>query len=313
MPGRLSEVLLRDLRVVDSHIAVIEVGAEWAAKFAATRRCMLHLVLEGAAWLLADDAPPRRLAAGDTALLFYGDAHRIGASRAAAQTSAIQLDGPAAEAPGLIRAGEPPAQALLMSCALELAYVSPSAFAIRAAPKIWPMRQTATADQGRALAGDVSQWREALDGPGATAFASSLASLLLVHSLRDMVRHTWHEQAMEVRAPVTRWLAAAIQAIHLQPDRSWTVAGLAHEVGMSRTRFAATFTAHIGTSPLAYLTKVRMTRAAQLLELETIPIAEVARRCGYPVQTSFARAFTSFHGATPAAFRGRDGRHEKTP
>jgi AraC-like DNA-binding protein len=254
-------------------------------------------VLQGNAIIELADLESVPLSAGDSALLLYGDRHRIGTGSAAEMETEITLHQPAEEEPAALQLGITPPRATVMSCGLDVAYLSPTAFAVRAAPPVWRM--------GHALTGDLTQWRNALHGPGATAFANILANLQLVHSMREMYMQLWRDRPMQVRAPAIRGLAAAIQAIHLQPDRAWTVAGLAREVGMSRSRFAATFTANVGITPLAYVTKVRMTRAAQLLEAATIPIAEVARRAGYPVQASFTRVFTSFHGVSPKQFVGQ--------
>ena len=55
-------------------------------------------------------------------------------------------------------------------------------------------------------------------------------------------------------------------------------------------------------TPIAYLNQVRMKRAAQLLQSDRFAIAEVSRRVGYRVPSSFTRAFTSYHGVSPSLF-----------
>jgi AraC-like DNA-binding protein len=306
MPAQFSEVLLRDLRVMDAHCLLLQLGDAVRALFPAINRPVLHIILQGQAYIEVDDGGAGVwLRTGETALVFYGDRHAVRIDeRTATQCETIDLvqQLTTAEAPAKIQVGALPVKTMMMSCALDLAYISPAALSIRAAPKIWPMRQTASSSAGRVLAGDIAQWRDALCGAGAAAFATMLASLHFIHMMRDIYANTWHDHAMEVRAPATRGLSAALQAIHLQPDRPWTVARLAQEVGLSRSRFSAMFTAALGMPPLAYLTKVRMERAAKLLEAETIPIMEAARRTGYAVPGSFARAFAAFHGMPPKQF-----------
>jgi len=87
------------------------------------------------------------------------------------------------------------------------------------------------------------------------------------------------------------------------PERTWTVASLAAEVGMSRSPFASRFTALVGTSPLAYLARWRMHVAADLLEGSTMSISEIAERVGYASEAAFGRGFKKEFGVSPGAFR----------
>ena len=311
--SHLSDVLLRDLRMVEARICLVELGGGAAASFAAAGHPVLHVVLEGTVWLEANDQqePPVRLEAGETALVFYGDRHRASISRVPATETEVGFQPQTQEEPRTVSIGQAPPEAVMMSCELELAYVAPAAQAVRAAPTIWTMLKSARPQHGLTLAGDFGQWRAEMRGPGAFAFASMLASLQFAHSMRDMYCRFWKDQPMEIRAPSTRWLNAAIILLHTRPDRPWTVASLAQAVGVSRSRFAEGFTAIIGVPPLGYLTRIRMMRAVQLLEAGDIPFSEIARRSGYPVHTSFTRAFTAFHGLSPTEFIARSGQSKQ--
>jgi len=311
--SHLTELLLRDLRVVEMRLALVELGAGMAAIFQISGHPILHIVLEGAVQFSAEGHTQIQLQAGETALFFYGDKHQATLPQPGPQAgplpgftaAEIDISGPAQEEPRIIAVGEAPAKAVLLSCVLELAYMSPAAHTVRAAPAIWTMLNTARPRHGRGLVGDPAQWRALLRGAGATAFATMLANLHFVHAMREMYTRFWQDQPLEVRAPSTRWLAAAIILLHARPDRPWTVASLAQSVGVSRSRFAAGFNSNMGMPPLAYLTRIRMARAAQLLEEDNMPLGEIARRCGYPVQTSFTRAFTGYHGVPPSEFAAR--------
>ena len=309
--GQLSEVLLRDLRVMEARISVVELGGGGAAVFAQTARPVLHVVLEGSVWLDTGDpqTPPMRLESGETALIFYGDQHQLRATAGPGGAAEAMADAPPQEEPRHIMLGEPPVRGVVMCCVLELAYLSPAARTVRAAPAVLVMSKSGAAPHAQALAGDPRQWLEALRGPGASAFGSMLASLCFVHSMRGMYHDFWQDQPMEVRAPSTRWVNAAVILLHTRPDRAWSVVSLAHAVGVSRSRFAAGFASIMGMPPMAYLTRIRMMRAAQLLQTGDIPFAEIARRSGYPVQTSFTRAFAAFHGMSPTEFSARARRH----
>ncbi|MFD8918451.1 helix-turn-helix transcriptional regulator, partial [Streptomyces sp. NPDC059569] len=58
------------------------------------------------------------------------------------------------------------------------------------------------------------------------------------------------------------------------------------------------------TPPLTYLTRWRMTLAADLLtERETATVAEIARTVGYTDAFAFSAAFKRIRGVSPSEFR----------
>lgn len=83
----------------------------------------------------------------------------------------------------------------------------------------------------------------------------------------------------------------------------WTVASLARQLGMSRSSFTARFRAAIGTSPIAYLTGLRLAQAAGSLATSTKPLGEIARAAGYDNESSFSKAFTRKRGQPPGEYR----------
>lgn len=296
MPVALSEALLRDLRVIDARVVCLDIAEGRAARFGQTRRAMLHFVLDGTATITSSDGSTARLGKGDAAMLIYGDRHVIGDGADGATLVEMSLDGgdALAEEPATIRLGDGRVGVSLMSAALDFAYMSPAAAAIRAAPDLWAMRAVLSLDTALIAA--------SLRGPGAKAFATALGNLLVVQGLREITDRYWRDTEIEVRAPGTRRIAAAVQLLHAHPDQRWTLPKIAQSVGLSRSSFAEAFTAQIGMPPGTYLSRLRLERAAQLLSSGAIPIAEVARRAGYAVPSSFVRAFTRQHGMSPKRY-----------
>jgi AraC-like DNA-binding protein len=292
----LSDALLRDFRVTDAAVALIDLG-EAALRVSRSASPRLHLVLEGEVMIESADHPPEQLGPGDMILLFYGDSHRILAGGGAREALLPPLG---ATGVGRIDAARGRVRAVLLSFALELSYVAPAAAVIRAAPWAWPMRCGAAAGDARALDLDVGQIRAACGGPGARAFCLAIANLLVVHGMRAMYSAQWSDARMEVRSPATRRVAAAVQAIEAHPERAWTVGSLAQAVGISRSSFAAAFREALGVAPLTYVRTIRLERARRLLESGALSVTEVARRTGYPLPSSFARAFTQRYGRPPS-------------
>jgi AraC-like DNA-binding protein len=85
----------------------------------------------------------------------------------------------------------------------------------------------------------------------------------------------------------------------------WTVVARARAVGLSRSGFAARFTALVGEPPLQYLARWRMGRAAELLRETRRRIAEIAQDVGYESVPSFNKAFRKWQGESPTTFRAR--------
>jgi AraC-like DNA-binding protein len=99
----------------------------------------------------------------------------------------------------------------------------------------------------------------------------------------------------------------AVRAVHDDPAHGWTVAALAQRSGLSRAPFARRFRQAVGEPPLAYVTRWRMTVAADLLE-QGERIAKVAHQVGYDNEFAFAKAFKRVRGVAPGQLRRRHAR-----
>ncbi len=100
-------------------------------------------------------------------------------------------------------------------------------------------------------------------------------------------------------------LAGAIAALHREPGRNWTLAGLAAETGSSRSVFAERFHTVTGVTPLRYAAELRMRLATQWIGSDHVPIDTVAHRLGYASQAAFSRAFKRVTGHPPGSTRAQ--------
>jgi AraC-like DNA-binding protein len=91
--------------------------------------------------------------------------------------------------------------------------------------------------------------------------------------------------------------------MHDDPARSWTLAGLAAAVGLSRAAFAARFTDRVGEPAMRYLLALRMQQARTMLRDQRATVATVAARVGYHSDVAFAAAFKRQVGTAPGAYR----------
>ena len=75
------------------------------------------------------------------------------------------------------------------------------------------------------------------------------------------------------------------------------------ESNMSRTSFYEHFSMKIGSSPIQYLTFLRMNMAADDLKKGIKTISQIAEDIGYDSAISFNRAFKKFWGNPPGKFK----------
>jgi AraC-like DNA-binding protein len=138
---------------------------------------------------------------------------------------------------------------------------------------------------------------------GSSKVTSRLLDVLFIQILRF-----WLDRQPEGSSG---WLGAlrdpaigrALSALHAAPGRRWTVKSLAAAAGLSRAAFARRFKDLVGAAPLAYLTRVRLAAAAQLLRSTDEPIASIAQSVGYTSEFAFNRAFRRTRGSPPGRFR----------
>lgn len=78
--------------------------------------------------------------------------------------------------------------------------------------------------------------------------------------------------------------------------------------GMHPNHVSRLFTTHLGESFNAYLSRVRMQLATELLAEYDLPIKVVAARCGYAQPEYFATVFKRVYRLSPRGYRERSGR-----
>jgi AraC family cel operon transcriptional repressor len=80
-------------------------------------------------------------------------------------------------------------------------------------------------------------------------------------------------------------------------------AQLARMAGCSEAHLSRSFRAHLGQTPTQWILRLRLRRAASLLEATTYAISEVASMAGFENLSNFHRRFRAETGITPLAYR----------
>jgi AraC-like DNA-binding protein len=143
----------------------------------------------------------------------------------------------------------------------------------------------------------------ALERPGQHVALSRLTEVLFVEVLRSWIKSLRPGEGGWLGAMADPHIGPALQLIHEQPDRPWTLRDLGHRVGLGRSAFSARFTKLVGQSMHRYLIARRMAEAAFLLESSDEGIARIATRVGYETAAAFSKLFHRHHGLSPGRYR----------
>jgi AraC family transcriptional regulator len=91
--------------------------------------------------------------------------------------------------------------------------------------------------------------------------------------------------------------------VHAGVASRLTLEDIAASIHMSAYHFARTFKATTGETPHAYLTRLRVERAQELLRTSSWSMPNIARRVGFSSKSHFAAVFLRLTGISPHQFR----------
>lgn len=95
----------------------------------------------------------------------------------------------------------------------------------------------------------------------------------------------------------------AIEFIELNLAQRITLDEIAQYACLSKYHFHRIFKSMIGDTTKAYLTRLRLEKAALMLKNTPKTVNQIAFDCGYTSPETFMRAFKSFFATTPTLFR----------
>jgi AraC family L-rhamnose operon regulatory protein RhaS len=128
----------------------------------------------------------------------------------------------------------------------------------------------------------------------------SLLRMVLVELKRVVCGETVHEETPTASEPAVRKL---VEMLSSHCDQSWTLAQMADQCGIRRTRLNTVFQKLTGSTPMEYLGRLRMERAKTLLRETDIKIIDIAFECGFNSSQYFANTFKHATGMTPSEYR----------
>ena len=293
------------LRLTGTLYCRSELTAPWGVDLPAFEGCMMfHIVTAGQCWLEVEGEEPCLLRQGSLVLVPHGNGHSV---RSSLQEKTVPLfDIPVEKVSDryeIMRYGGAGELTHLTCCVVRFDHLAGQQL-IKLLPKLlhinsWMDDQDSWLQSTlRFIAREARELR-----PGGETVITHLADILIIQAIRS-----WIDSAPEAERG---WLAAlrdkqigkALAAIHREPEKNWSVASLAKEVGMSRSGFSARFTNLVGESAMRYLTQWRMQLARIQLQESSDSLALLADRFGYQSEAAFCRAFKRMFGVPPGSVR----------
>lgn len=103
-------------------------------------------------------------------------------------------------------------------------------------------------------------------------------------------------------------LAEALRYCEEHFDKPLTVSQLAARCFLSRSHFTEVFSRQIGMAPAAYIRRIRLEKARNLLRQSEMPVAQIAVNCGFGNAAQFSRAFRDFYDESPLQYRKKNAK-----
>jgi AraC-like DNA-binding protein len=291
--------VLREVKVRSVVYCLSDFAAPWGFSVQHSPVAKFHVLLHGAAALTVGDAAPVPLSTGDLVVLPHGDGHVITDQPGSPvrQLDAILAENSLDET-GRLSYGGDGAQTRLLCGGFELDPALPDELTEFLPPVL-------TLDSSTGLV----RWLEPLfaflkeetpAAPGAAAIFAKLSDVFVTQALRSYLVAA---DGLAPRAVTDPGIARIVKMLRDRPEASWSVSAMASSAGMSRTSFITRFRVAVGEPPMAYLTELRLRRAAGYLATTTKSVREIAHLTGYGDEASFSKAFSRLFGRPPGQYR----------
>jgi AraC-like DNA-binding protein len=322
----LSEVL-NVVRLTGAVFLDMELRAQWSYLTAPARKIAdvlmpdadhvvpFHLLVDGACYARLTDGDPVKLEAGDVILFPAGDRHVLAtASDAALRLKPVEITGESLES--LLRRNDvsefkhgesgPATRIVCGFLACERRLAEPILASLPRLLRISMRDGTTAAWVQSSIRHSVAH--SATARPGSALVLARLSEVLFAEAIRQYVDDLPPGGSGWLAGLRDRHVGRTLALLHEQPAHPWTVDELAAKVGLSRSALGQRFNALIGMPPVQYLTRWRISLAADRLRQTRATILQVATDVGYESEAAFNRAFKREFGVPPAAWRRQTAR-----
>jgi AraC family transcriptional activator of mtrCDE len=277
--------------------------APWGMRIAEGKIANFHLVTDGVCWVkYGEDAHLAKLQRGDMAIFPRGDSHSLLYEKQGAAVPAKELLEAPRSGESLSFGGEGAATTSLICGHFDYDREFPHPLFETLDAFIHIPRQQISDSTSLTTISELAATLSENDHPGAHAAVDRLAEALFIQALAAHVASR-QDSAGFLSAMQDRQLGNALNLMHEDIAREWTLAELARTASMSRTVFSARFRALTGEPPMLYLARWRMLKARELLLDTTLTLGRISEKVGYRSEFAFSKAFKRLLGRTPGNVR----------
>jgi AraC-like DNA-binding protein len=265
---------------------------------------IFHLIATGGCNVELAHGERRALSAGDVVMIPFADAHKFWNGEMADMPSASDLvrPGPVKGMWTIDHGGG--GQETRIVCG----FIESSEFLFAPVFRTLPpllVNRTGDDKVSAAITRTVKEILALTDAPapGTELMLGRLMELLFIEVLRRYATQLPASAKGLFAALNDPIVGRALQFVHADPTRRWTVDDLAREAGASRTVLGERFNAVMGQAPIEYVTSWRMQLAADRIRNSGDSLAAIAADIGYESEAAFNRAFKRVTGVTPGRWR----------
>jgi AraC-like DNA-binding protein len=290
------------LKVKSVLSARFEAAGPWALRFAAYRHVKFVGVIKGDRWVWIEGVTaPAKMKEGDFCLLTDGSPYCFASDPGVEPHDGDKMLANNVGAERIVRYGRGEMRAISVGGLFEFDG-DMSGLLLNLLPPL--VLVSADSPDARALSAALELIRAETESvrPGAAVMAGSLANVVLVNILRAHLAAS-PRSAGWLGALSDPRIGTALRMVHAEIARRWKVEELASKVGMSRTAFIERFKDLVGSPPVEYLIRWRMTIARDALKTSNDNLSSIAAAVGYASETTFSSTFKKMFGQSPSRYR----------
>ena len=298
----LTDVLNR-VRLSGTLLFHYELGRPWSLALPEFPDAVFHYLSRGSAIVVLQDGRALHMAAGNFVLIARGESHVLCSDRGTKPFPLLDLDRRPAHL-DVVRHGGGEEPFSKMICGYFRLSRPSRSNVLELLPPVLHLKPAADNDWLETILQRMVS-ESAVPRPGQHAVLSRITEVVFVEVLRSWMKSLGPGEGGWIGAIADPHIGKALQLIHEQPERPWTLRELGRRAGLGRSAFSARFTSLVGQPMRRYLVARRMDEAALMLESSDDSIARIATRVGYETTPAFSKMFRRRHGMSPGRYRAR--------
>ena len=308
MPRDTLSSTLMKMKLKSTGAGAIDASGNWAIEMPAFEGFKLYLVLKGEAWVLIEGADSRHyLKAGDCLLMTAGKPSLV--ARSPSIKKRIKIESLFKTAKNGVLTVNGGGDFFSIGNLFQFDGHFHKIMFAHLPPAI---HIPGHSDEAAVLRWSLERFRAEYLGQniGRSLVLNHLTPIMLLQILRIYLASAKNEKNWLVALSDPK-LSKAIEAMHSDYQKAWSLDSLAKLAGLSRSGFALNFKKQVGISPMDYLAYWRIQIACDLLKTGDQNVSEVASSVGYESESAFSVAFKKVTQYRPGFYQRTFGKQRK--